>query len=357
MQATRACETSRRNSTERRPRNPKNPLGVNCFCFGPSTKLLIVGSESGSLQLWNTFISKTIATFSASSAGIVDVQIIDSHDLFLSCSSDGVLKLWCLREYTCLQTIKLKFPCFRIDGKTIEWSNGCLNPGPKRKQPHTAQVSETEQETFGISDVDEKQFLDQKAKTRPLTDLWERSSVLVTCCNYMAFLRANFANASIEDGFTCPIVPPPPLQNSVLIPANWRFKSETTPCEGSKGNGWDFKKQLENLSFILDKNLLEEAGARSDINYKIAALESQKEKMRSKVALGSPYLALDLPEIQPLELTPDVSLENGTKRQKYAGKIENLLQDAARRDHIFSSSASSAALSRSSRSSVVEIPY
>ncbi|XP_019767088.1 uncharacterized protein LOC109542335 [Dendroctonus ponderosae] len=173
----------------------------------------------------------------------------------------------------------------------------------------------------------------------------------------MAFLRANFANASIEDGFTCPIVPPPPLQNSVLIPANWRFKSETTPCEGSKGNGWDFKKQLENLSFILDKNLLEEAGARSDINYKIAALESQKEKMRSKVALGSPYLALDLPEIQPLELTPDVSLENGTKRQKYAGKIENLLQDAARRDHIFSSSASSAALSRSSRSSVVEIPY
>lgn len=79
--------------------------------------------------------------------------------------------------------------------------------------------------------------------------------------------------------------------------------------------------------------------------------------MRSKVALGSPYLALTLPDIQPLKLAPDVSIISGTKRQKYAQKIENLLQDAGEKDEIFSFSVSSSASPRSNRSSVVEIPY
>lgn len=111
----------------------------------------------------------------------------------------------------------------------------------------------------------------------------------------MAILRANFSNASIEYGFTYPIVPAPPLQNSVLIPENWSSKSEFPPSQRythSPKNlpviNSDFcslrpdgvaKKQLEDLGFILNKNLLEEAGARSDINYKIAVLETQKEKV------------------------------------------------------------------------------
>lgn len=64
-----------------------------------------------------------------------------------------------------------------------------------------------------------------------LPNIWERSCVLITCCNYIARLRTNFANASIEYGFTNPILPPPPLQNSVLIPLNWGLQSESTHIE------------------------------------------------------------------------------------------------------------------------------
>lgn len=64
--------------------------GVSCFAFGPSTKILITGSANGIIRLWNTYISKTVAILSEYQSGIVDIQIIESLDLFLSCSFDGV---------------------------------------------------------------------------------------------------------------------------------------------------------------------------------------------------------------------------------------------------------------------------
>ncbi|CAH1123752.1 unnamed protein product [Ceutorhynchus assimilis] len=326
--------------------------GVSCFALSTSSKILITGSNNGLIRLWNTFLAKPIALFSEYQQEVIDIQIMESQDLFFSCSNDAIFKLWDLKEHTCLQTIKLKFPSFRIHGKLIEWGINCMYPGPRRKNPDESSKLEIKKECFGISDINEMKLeFDDKASRN--ANLWDRSCILVTCCNYIAKLRTNFTEASIEYGFSFPILPPPPLQNSVLIPSNWglqsdgfdlnKFEQKHDPCT---------EKRLRELDFILNKDILEEIGTRSDINYKIAILESKKEKMRSKVALGSPYLALDLHEIPPLRLSEDLP-----KNKKYHQKIKLLLDEATHKDSVFSSPESSSSRSKSSKSSTVELPY
>lgn len=79
--------------------------------------------------------------------------------------------------------------------------------------------------------------------------------------------------------------------------------------------------------------------------------------MRSKVALGSPYLALDLHDIPELKLSDDLPIQNRKKAEQYAQAIKQLLENAAHKDEIFSSPEVSSSRSKSSRSSVVELPY
>lgn len=42
---------------------------------------------------------------------------------------------------------------------------------------------------------------------------------------------------------------------------------------------FNVEKQLVELRFILDRDILEDYGEKSDINYKIAILEAKKEKV------------------------------------------------------------------------------
>lgn len=42
---------------------------------------------------------------------------------------------------------------------------------------------------------------------------------------------------------------------------------------------FNVEKQLQELRFILDRDILEDYGGKSDINYKIAILEAKKEKV------------------------------------------------------------------------------
>lgn len=51
-----------------------------------------------------------------------------------------------------------------------------------------------------------------------------RSHILVTCCNYIARIKLSYPKDSdIEIDLEMPILPPPPLQNSVLIPKTWKI--------------------------------------------------------------------------------------------------------------------------------------
>lgn len=80
-------------------------------------------------------------------------------------------------------------------------------------------------------------------------------------------------------------------------------------------------------------------------------------QMHTKVALGSPYLALDIPEIEELKLTPRLTLNRSKKSEQYVKKINGLLQRAAHLNEIFSSPEPSSSRSKSNKSSVVEMPY
>lgn len=134
------------------------------------------------------------------------------------------------------------------------------------------------------------------SSTKLIWEQWERSCILVTCCNYFAVINTTFKDVGIESTFALPILPAPPLQNSVLIPSSWGVQSEEfnsiqyerhpkfdlnyIVCFRFNQNlKFNVEKQLQELRFILDRDILEDYGGKSDINYKIAILEAKKEKV------------------------------------------------------------------------------
>lgn len=62
-------------------------------------------------------------------------------------------------------------------------------------------------------------------------NVWERSNILVTCCNYLADVKLQFSSEATEQKFLQSILPPPPLQNSVLIPSSWKIPSNNINTE------------------------------------------------------------------------------------------------------------------------------
>lgn len=86
-------------------------------------------------------------------------------------------------------------------GKIIEWGKQCIFPGPKRAQPNQEIIS-------AVKD-----------------DEWERTNILVSCCNYISSIKFSFLDSK-ERCLDSSILPPPPLQNSVLIPSNWKISDE-----------------------------------------------------------------------------------------------------------------------------------
>ena len=116
-----------------------------------------------------------------------------------------MLVLWDLNNIIVLQKLELKFTPIHETGRNIEWGVTSIYPGPKRRQivkndPHS-EVKDVVKEKMG-------------------TDNWERSNILITCCNYIATINWVYPHSG-DKNFNDYVLPPPPLQNSVLIPSSW----------------------------------------------------------------------------------------------------------------------------------------
>ncbi|XP_044265494.1 WD repeat-containing protein on Y chromosome-like [Tribolium madens] len=308
----------------------KIPKGCNCFALSRMRKILATGSENSILRLWNPIItSKPIAILKGHQAPIVDVKILDKQNLLISCSADAMFKLWDLEKQKCIQSFSITFPSFNVFGKLIEWGIESIYPGPKRT-------------SFNETNI----------------ELFERSPILITCCNHIAVIKILNQSDEIQKKIESQVLPPPPLQNSVLIPKMWRtsdsveiINNKEEPVEIDKKI---LEKKLKDLEFILKKDLFANNGSsKSDINFKIATLERKKLLMQENVARGAPYLALELLEVKDIYLTPNLPVPEKKKTKNIVEKIEKVLQDASYRDLVFSEPSSSRS-PRSSRSSVIE---
>lgn len=117
-------------------------------------------------------------------------------------------------------------------------------------------------------------------------DIWQRSNILIACCNHVADIKLQFSAEEIERTFLEPIFPPPPLQNSVLIPSSWKIPSSETDNKIKHAINEKVNEAMEKLNFILSKDFLtENVGEHNDINYKVAMLEQQKIQVKYKNCL------------------------------------------------------------------------
>lgn len=133
-----------------------------------------------------------------------------------------ILKVWDIIEHKCTQSITIKFPSFTVMGKSIEWGINSICSGPKRVR--APEVNDNQEYLIIIIAINVDNHQLSFCRLRPFSndDKWNRSHILITCCNHLAQIKLSFANAALERTFTYPILQPPPLQNSVLVPNTWK---------------------------------------------------------------------------------------------------------------------------------------
>lgn len=85
--------------------------GISCFAFSKQLEALATGTTDYMVRLWNPYVpAKPTALLEGHYSGIIDVAIYEPLAQVLSYSRDAILKVWDLKDHTCLQTIILKFP-------------------------------------------------------------------------------------------------------------------------------------------------------------------------------------------------------------------------------------------------------
>ena len=100
---------------------------------------------------------------------------------------------------------------------------------------------------------------------------FERKFILITCCNYMAKVDCTWEN--LTDNLFENNLPPPPLQNAVLIPKNWKVLQNNT--EKVQNDDSNIQNEVLEETFNMNHKFLDDKN-KSDINFKIAKLENSK---------------------------------------------------------------------------------
>ncbi|XP_048248360.1 WD repeat-containing protein on Y chromosome-like isoform X1 [Haliotis rufescens] len=85
--------------------------GVECFDYNKNINILATGSSDHYIRLWNPYVtSKPITVLVGHATGVIGIAIHEGFRQVFSYSKDAVIKVWDIREHTCLQTVQLKFP-------------------------------------------------------------------------------------------------------------------------------------------------------------------------------------------------------------------------------------------------------
>lgn len=83
-------------------------MGVCCMAFAASTKELITGGFDYKLFVWNPYAGIWIKKIHGHAAPIVGIEVLGSgSSQVVSADLDGVIKIWDLHNYECLQKLEL----------------------------------------------------------------------------------------------------------------------------------------------------------------------------------------------------------------------------------------------------------
>ncbi|CAF0886081.1 unnamed protein product [Rotaria sordida] len=92
--------------------------GCECFDYSKELNMLITGGADYLARIWNPYVTqKNMSILEGHHAAVVDVKINERLIQCYTFSKDAVIKAWDLKEYTCLQTISIRFPS-TLGGKT-----------------------------------------------------------------------------------------------------------------------------------------------------------------------------------------------------------------------------------------------
>ncbi|KAI8506660.1 hypothetical protein Bbelb_160870 [Branchiostoma belcheri] len=95
--------------------------GVECFDYNKQMNIIVTGSSDHRVRLWNPYVtSKPITVLSGHHTTIIDVKLFEPMNQVFSYSKDAMLKVWDVKDHSCLQTVVLKFPCL-VNGRVPEY--------------------------------------------------------------------------------------------------------------------------------------------------------------------------------------------------------------------------------------------
>ncbi|XP_070580974.1 cilia- and flagella-associated protein 337-like [Ptychodera flava] len=86
--------------------------GVECFDFNKQLNIIATGNVDHYVRLWNPYVTeKPVALLRGHQVAVVDVCIHEDLEMVFSYCKEAIVKVWDIKEHTCLQTVIMKFPC------------------------------------------------------------------------------------------------------------------------------------------------------------------------------------------------------------------------------------------------------
>ncbi|XP_048762594.2 WD repeat-containing protein on Y chromosome-like isoform X3 [Ostrea edulis] len=109
--------------------------GIESFDHNKNLNILVTGSLDHVVRIWNPYVTaKPMAVLQGHATGVIGVKIHEGLVQVFSYSKDAVIKVWDIKEHSCLQTVVLKFPS-SIHGRMPEHGTFPIHMQPA---PHNA---------------------------------------------------------------------------------------------------------------------------------------------------------------------------------------------------------------------------
>ncbi|XP_018321469.1 WD repeat-containing protein on Y chromosome-like [Agrilus planipennis] len=330
----------------------KMKKGVNCFILHRTKRILITGSTDGIVAVWDIFNTKRPTSVFSFNGAILDLVLLNNFNMLLTYTQKGKLELWDTDMECSVQTLRIKFPKNKRWGDTVKYFDNNLiffyekgRTGHLRDQfTDSAWVPNMYLGTKNLKGVNT--FENWRNSIT-----WNPSHIYVINSNYVANIHLKYPE---KDDFNLPVLHPPPLHNSVLIPLDWKICTNiTTPLhqltsnETDKEQVYDVEKVFDHSAFTLDRP--------SDINWRLSQLDNDElvsnvpDEIRSAV-----FLNLKLQDLRDIRITPQLLKSENEYVRNTLEKISTMLENASRRDKILYEDSDTRSCSRSSTNSLIE---